>query len=108
MCSGRFWKRNLLVYSALAVSQVLPVPLRVLFIPNRASSVVPLSQDVLLKLYNTLQTKEKKLYGNTVLPIDRFDVMFLVQSIFHQRSILSGKSIAGSRLVGCGSTSSLT
>ena len=95
MCSGRFWKRNLLVYSALAVSQVLPVPLRVLFIPNRASSVVPLSQDVLLKLYNTLQTKEKKLYGNTVLPIDRFDVMFLVQSIFHQRSILSGKSMRG-------------
>ena len=65
----------------------------------RPSSVVPLSQDVLLKLYNTLQTKEKKLYGNTTLPIDRFDVMFLVQSIFHQRSILSGKSIAGTKLV---------
>ena len=40
------------------------------FLRNRASSVVPLSQDVLLKLYNTLQTKEKKLYGNTALPID--------------------------------------
>ena len=44
---------------------------------------MPLSQDIVLKMYNSFLAKEKKLYNNTDVPLDRFDIMFLVQSVFH-------------------------
>lgn len=60
---------------------------------------MPLSQDIVLKMYNSFLAKEKKLYNNTDVPLDRFDIMFLVQSVFHQKSVFSGRSIAGAKLV---------
>ena len=65
----------------------------------RPSATVPLSQDVLLKLFNRLQTKEKTVFHNTVIPVDRFDILFLMQQVFKQKSVFSGVSIAGSKLV---------
>ena len=32
------------------------------------------------------------------IPIDRFDLLFLIQQVFKQRSIFSGASIAGTKL----------
>ena len=66
--------------------------------PYRPSAAVPLSQDIVLKMYNSFLAKEKKLYNNTDVPLDRFDIMFLVQSVFHQKSVFSGRSIAGAKL----------
>ena len=69
---------------------------------NRPSATVPLSQDVLLKLFNRLQTKENTVFHNTEIPVDRFDILFLMQQVFKQKSVFSGVSIAGSKLVGIG------
>ena len=32
------------------------------------------------------------------IPVDRFDLLFLIQQVFKQRSIFSGTSIAGAKL----------
>ena len=74
----------------------------------RPSTVVPLNQDIIVKMHNRLVTKEKQLYGNTEwvtewvvrsrVSLDRFDLYYLMQSIFKQKSIFSGCALAGNKL----------
>ena len=74
----------------------------------RPSTVVPLNQDIVVKMFNRLVTKEKQLYGNTEweracgvrrrLSLDRFDLYYLMQSIFKQKSIFSSCALAGNKL----------
>lgn len=98
VCSCCLRECNLFLYSSFSQPQSISVGIRdPMFI--RPSATVPLSQDVLLKLFNRLQTKEKTVFHNTVIPVDRFDILFLMQQVFKQKSVFSGVSIAGSKLV---------
>ncbi|KAK8802427.1 hypothetical protein WA588_005396 [Blastocystis sp. NMH] len=64
----------------------------------RPSAVVPLSQDVLLKLFNRLQTKERVVFKTEEIQLDRFDLLFLLQAVFKEKSVFSGIPIAAAKL----------
>lgn len=64
-------------------------------------ATVPVSQEVVLKLFNRLQTKELKRFNNAELPIDYYDLQFLIQQIFKQKCVFTHKSICGNKLEFC-------